>query len=218
MEPAQKIGPILKLLDQHYSQVHVTLRVLQSLGSCWWLPFFRPMHRRRATRFPAVFAKYPTAADMPRPPWRIRSTPSTRTASTTTRPKSLKGLGQALAEQHGGQVPASLADFWRSSRVSAADRPTSSWATPSHPGGIVVDTHCGRVSQRLGLTTRRRNPGEDQVDLGGRRPGAAGALDQVFPATHLAWPGPCHRQKSPMSRCPLLPYCDYGQNVMSSKR
>jgi endonuclease III len=66
--------------------------------------------------------------------------------------RSLIGLGQALVERHGGQVPPRLADLVR---LPGVGRKTANVVLGDAFGipGITVDTHVGRLARRLGWTT-----------------------------------------------------------------
>ena len=128
--------------------------------------------------------------------------------------KSLKGLGQALAEKHGGQVPASLEELVK---LPGIGRKTANVVLGNAFGipGIVVDTHCGRVSQRLGLTAAK-DPVKIEFDLMGLVPQERWTRFSL----QLIWHGRaiCTAKNPKCPDCPLLPYCDYGQKAMSSKR
>lgn len=101
---------------------------------------------------PALFARYPTAEDyaeasLPELEEMIRSTGFYRNKS-----KSLKGLGQALVERHGGQIPETLTELVK---LPGIGRKTANVVLGNAFGideGVVVDTHVGRLSKRLGLT------------------------------------------------------------------
>jgi endonuclease-3 len=62
-----------------------------------------------------------------------------------------------IAEQFGGQVPDSMDDLLRLPGVArkTANVVLGTWFGKNQ--GVVVDTHVGRLAQRLGLTWRGRN-------------------------------------------------------------
>jgi endonuclease-3 len=104
---------------------------------------------------PALFARYPTAADyadaeLAELEEMIRSTGFFRNKA-----KSLRGLGQALVEEHGGQVPSEMAALVK---LPGTGRKTANVVLGNAFGldeGVVVDTHVGRISRLLGLTEER---------------------------------------------------------------
>jgi endonuclease-3 len=78
--------------------------------------------------------------------------------------KSLRGMGAALAERHKGKVPASMEEL---SAIPGAGRKTANVVLGNAfdiNEGVVVDTHVGRLSLRLGLTTNN-DPVKVEQDL-----------------------------------------------------
>lgn len=78
--------------------------------------------------------------------------------------KSLRGMGAALLERHQGKVPSSMAEL---SALPGAGRKTANVVLGNAFGineGVVVDTHVGRLSLRLGLTART-DPVKVEQDL-----------------------------------------------------
>ena len=77
--------------------------------------------------------------------------------------KSLKECARQLIEEFGGQVPATMDAL---TRLAGVGRKTANvilghaFGTP----GVIVDTHCKRLSQRLGLT-RHQAPTRIERDL-----------------------------------------------------
>jgi len=78
--------------------------------------------------------------------------------------KSLRGMGEALVERHGGKVPQTMAEL---SAIPGAGRKTANVVLGNAfdiNEGVVVDTHVGRLSLRLGLTTNT-DPVKVEQDL-----------------------------------------------------
>ncbi len=68
--------------------------------------------------------------------------------------KSIQGCAQALVERHGSEVPRTLEELVK---LPGVGRKTANVVLGSAFGlavGVVVDTHVGRISRRLGLTTQ----------------------------------------------------------------
>ena len=101
---------------------------------------------------PALFKKFPNAdalagADRETLEDMIKSTGFFRSKA-----KSLAGMAQALVERHGGQVPRTMEEL---TALPGVGRKTANVVLGNAFGvndGIVVDTHVGRLSNRLGLT------------------------------------------------------------------
>ncbi len=101
---------------------------------------------------PALFARYPTAADYAGADRAeleelIRTTGFFRNKAT-----SLLGLGAALVERYDGQVPDRLADLVT---LPGIGRKTANVVLGDAFGvpGLTVDTHVGRLVRRFGWTT-----------------------------------------------------------------
>jgi endonuclease III len=78
--------------------------------------------------------------------------------------KAIQGACRLIVEQHGGRVPASLDELLKLPGVA---RKTANVVLGNAFGissGVVVDTHVGRLSQRLGLT-RHEQPEKIERDL-----------------------------------------------------
>jgi len=78
--------------------------------------------------------------------------------------KSLRGMGTALVERHAGKVPSTMEEL---SAIPGAGRKTANVVLGNafHINeGVVVDTHVGRLSLRLGLT-KNTNPMKVEQDL-----------------------------------------------------
>ena len=102
---------------------------------------------------PGLFAEFPTAealasAEPARIEELIRSAGFFRSKT-----KSIIGMATALVERHGGEVPATMEELVR---LPGVGRKTANVVLGNAFGvneGIVVDTHIGRVTARLGLTS-----------------------------------------------------------------
>jgi endonuclease-3 len=78
--------------------------------------------------------------------------------------KSLRGMGAALVERHAGKVPSSMEEL---SAIPGAGRKTANVVLGNAfdiNEGVVVDTHVGRLSLRLGLTSNS-DPVKVEQDL-----------------------------------------------------
>lgn len=113
---------------------------------------------------PALFARFPTAADLAAAEPAeienlIRSTGFFRAKS-----RSLIGMAAAVAVNHGGQIPAKMDALVA---LPGVGRKTANVVLGNAFGsniGVVVDTHVTRLSQRLALT-RQTDPVKIERDL-----------------------------------------------------
>ena len=113
---------------------------------------------------PTLFAKYPDAFRMAKAPpadleGLVRSTGFYRNKA-----KNIRAASAALAEKHRGEVPRDLDAL---TILPGVGRKTANVVLGNAYGiesGVVVDTHVGRLSQRLGLT-KHRDPVKIEKDL-----------------------------------------------------
>jgi endonuclease-3 len=211
MDPAAKIGPVLQLLEEHYPDVHVTLdftNPLQLLVATVLSAQCTDAKVNQVT--PALFKRYPDAAAYGAAPLADLEAAIHPTGFFHQKAKSLKGLGQALVRDYGGQVPGTLEELVQ---LPGIGRKTANVILGNAFGipGIVVDTHCGRVSQRLGLTPQK-DPVKIEFDLMALIPREQWTKFSL----QLIWHGRaiCTAKAPKCPQCPLLPHCDYGQELM----
>jgi endonuclease III len=113
---------------------------------------------------PALFAKYPDAHALAEAPRERLEELIKSTGFFRNKAKSIAGMATALEQRHRGQVPASMEELVR---LPGVGRKTANviLGNAFHKNeGIVVDTHVGRVSLRLGLTTNT-DPVKVEQDL-----------------------------------------------------
>ena len=113
---------------------------------------------------PALFKRCPTVADYSAISQEELETFIHSTGFFRSKASSIRRTAQALLERHAGQIPKSLQEL---SALPGVGRKTAnvvlSNAFNIH-AGVVVDTHVGRLAQRLGLT-REHHPVKIEQDL-----------------------------------------------------
>lgn len=152
---------------------------------------------------PILFAKYRTAADYAAADRAeveqiIQSTGFFRAKTT-----SLVGLGQALCDRFGGEVPGRLADLVT---LPGVGRKTANVVLGNAFGvpGITVDTHFARLSQRFGWTTQD-DPVKIEKEVGGLVPKS----EWTMLSHRLIWHGRrvCHARKPACGACGVAASC-----------
>jgi endonuclease III len=116
----------------------------------------------RAT--PALFARFRSAADYAAASQEEMEAQLRSLNFYRNKARSLIGLGQALEERHGGQVPADLAAL---TALPGVGRKTANVVLGVGFGiaeGVVVDTHVKRIAARWKLT-REEDPERIEQDL-----------------------------------------------------
>jgi len=117
--------------------------------------------------------------------------------------RSLKRCAQQLIEQFHGQVPATMAELTRLAGVGRKTANVMLGHAFDQPG-IAVDTHCKRLSRRLGLT-RQQDPVKIEKDLAKILPS-----DQWTDFSHrliLHGRKICHARKPNCAGCELNTLC-----------
>jgi endonuclease-3 len=113
---------------------------------------------------PALFEAAPTPADLDAMPAAKLERMIKSTGFFRNKTKSLKGAARVLVSEMGGRVPQDMDALLRLPGVA---RKTANVVLGTGFGiasGVVVDTHVGRISQRLGLT-RHADPKKIENDL-----------------------------------------------------
>jgi endonuclease-3 len=78
--------------------------------------------------------------------------------------KAIQGLSRRLVDDHGGEVPTTLAELVKLPGVGRKTANVVLGVAFGTPEGVVVDTHVQRLSQRLGWT-RKAEPVDIEQDL-----------------------------------------------------
>ena len=111
-----------------------------------------------------LFQRYRTARDFAEAPLAELEQAVKSTGFYRNKAKNIQACCRQLLERHGGEVPRTMAEL---TALGGAGRKTANVVLGNAFGlnvGVVVDTHVGRLSQRLGLT-RRTTPEHIEQDL-----------------------------------------------------
>ena len=111
-----------------------------------------------------LFEKYRTAADYAGADPNELEQDIRPTGFYRNKARSLRGMAQALVEEHGGEVPRTMPELVA---LPGVGRKTANVVLGNAFGideGVVVDTHVRRVSGRLGLTGKQ-DPEKIEQDL-----------------------------------------------------
>ena len=160
----ERIGPIIQRLAEEHSDADIALRFrsdLELLVSVMLSAQTTDVNVNRVT--PALFEKYRKPEDYLAVPVEELERDIYTTGFFRQKARAIRGTMQMLLEEFDGQVPRRLDDLIRLPGVA---RKTANVVASElgHAQGIVVDTHVGRLSQRLGLT-RQEDPVKIERDL-----------------------------------------------------
>jgi len=157
---------------------------------------------------PALFAKYPTAADYAAADRAELEKMIQPTGFFRAKTTSLIGLGQALCDRFGGEVPGRLKDLVT---LPGVGRKTANVVLGNAFGvpGITVDTHFGRLARRFGWTTQV-DPDKVEREVGALFPRS----EWTMLSHRLIWHGRrvCHSRRPACGACGVGRLCpSYGE-------
>ncbi len=152
---------------------------------------------------PALFQRYPTAADYAASTHEELEEMIRPTGFYRNKASAIIKMASALCEEHGGEVPDSLAELVK---LPGVGRKTAFVVLGNAFGqpGLTVDTHFGRLARRFHWTTNT-DPVKVEHDV-----------EKLFPpkdwttlSHYLMWHGRrvCHAKKPACGACTLAPKC-----------
>jgi len=109
---------------------------------------------------PELFKRYPTAADLAAAPVAAIERIIQSTGFFRNKAKNIQACCRKLVDEHGGEVPQSLDALVALPGVGRKTANVVLGTAFGIAGGVVVDTHVARLSQRLGLT-----PAKDPIKI-----------------------------------------------------
>lgn len=159
-----------------------------------------------------LFRKYRSTKDYAAVPSEELERDIQSTGFYRNKAKSLKGMAAALIERHGGNVPESMDELVE---LPGVGRKTANVVLGNAFGksvGVVVDTHVGRISQRLGLTkhTDAVKIEQDLIPVVPQEEWTMWAHLMIAHGRRI-----CQARKPRCQECPLLPYCPAGQKLVA---
>lgn len=102
-----------------------------------------------------LFQRYPTAEKLAKAPIRSLEKLIQSAGFFRTKAKNIKLCCQQLVKEHGGEVPQQLDALVELAGVGRKTANVVLGTAFGIPTGVVVDTHVGRISRRLGLTEKK---------------------------------------------------------------
>jgi endonuclease-3 len=152
---------------------------------------------------PELFRRFPTPAALAAAPLPEIESLIRRLGLFRAKAKSLQKCAEQLVQEHNAEVPSTMSEL---TSLAGVGRKTANVILGHgfNLPGIAVDTHCRRVSRRLGLT-REQDPKKIERDLA-----------RLIPAKE--WTGVSHRliihgrrvcyaRNPACERCPLATLC-----------
>ncbi len=160
---------------------------------------------------PALFARFPTLeafaqADVEEVGESIPSCGFFRAKS-----RDLVLCAQMLLSQHGGKVPGTMEELVALPGVGRRTANLILGDVFHTPGVVVADTHCIRISGRLGLTDGTKDPGKVEKQLREILPPEES--NDFCHRLVLHGRAICTARQAKCGMCPLAPVCDYAAKL-----
>jgi endonuclease-3 len=208
MEKAsQRIKPIITRLKRQYPAARCSLDFRAPLELLVATILSAQCTDERVNQVtPALFARYPSAGDFADANPAELEEIIRPTGFYRNKTKSLIGMGRALVERHGGEVPQSMEEL---TAIPGVGRKTANVVLGNAFGidaGIVVDTHVTRIAQRLGLT-RHGDAAKIEQDLMALVPKRDWTLFPHLMIHHGR--AVCQARKPNCEICPVLSLCPF---------
>ncbi len=153
---------------------------------------------------PKLFERFPSALELSKASTKEVEQLIQSTGFYRNKTKSLLGMAQTIMSKFSGQIPQNMEDLTHLPGVGRKTANVVMGNAFGKPGGVVVDTHVGRLSQRLGLS---RNKGAEKIERD---------LNQIIPEPHWTqFPhlmishgrAICKSQKPVCKACKLVDLC-----------
>jgi endonuclease-3 len=152
---------------------------------------------------PTLFARYPTAADYAGADRAELEDLLRPLGFFRAKAASVMGLGQALVDRYGGEVPGRMTDLVT---LPGVGRKTANVVLGNafDVPGITVDTHVGRLVRRFGWTDQT-DPDKVEAEVCALFP----RRDWTMLSHHVIWHGRrcCHAKRPACGACPLARLC-----------
>jgi endonuclease-3 len=161
----ERAAEIYKRLAEHYPGAHCALDFTTPFQLLVATILSAQCTDKRVNMVtPALFKRYGTPAAMSEAKPEELEEMIKSTGFFRNKTKSLLAMSRAVAEQHGGRVPDSMEELVELPGVGRKTANVVLGNAFDKNEGVVVDTHVGRVSGRLGLT-KQTDPVKVEQDL-----------------------------------------------------
>ncbi len=153
---------------------------------------------------PELFRRFPDAGALAAAPRGALEKVIRTTGFFNAKAKAIRGAARAIVEEHGGEVPRSMEALCALPGVGRKTANVVLGTAFGIPGGVVVDTHVGRLARRLGWSAHT-DPAKVERDM-----------NALVPRDRWVWMGHaliqhgrrvCTARKPRCEECPLDDLC-----------
>ena len=156
---------------------------------------------------PALFARFPTLESLAEADVSEVETYIHSTGFFRAKARDIVAASRMMVEEFGGRVPDNMEDLLKLPGVGRKTANLILGDVYHTPGVVVADTHCIRISGRLGLTDGTKDPAKVEAQL---RPILPPEESNDF-CHRLVLHGRavCTARKPDCAACSLRPWCDF---------
>ena len=209
MDPREHIGEIIEALEREYPMAECTLDHNEAYELLVGVRLAAQCTDARVNLVtPALFAAYPTAREMAKAEPEDIEPYIHSCGFYRGKAKDIVGAARMVVNEFGGKVPDNMEDLLRLPGVGRKSANLILGDVYHVPGAVVVDTHCIRLTNRIGLVAVKE---PEKIET---------ALRKILPPEkssdfchRMVWHGRavCDARKPECSRCCIRKWCKTGE-------
>ncbi|HIY20582.1 MAG TPA: endonuclease III [Candidatus Flavonifractor merdigallinarum] len=158
---------------------------------------------------PALFARFPTLESLAEADVSEVETYIHSTGFFRAKARDIVAASQMLVQQYGGKVPDTMEELLKLPGVGRKTANLILGDVYHTPGVVVADTHCIRITGRLGLTDGTKDPVKVETQLRAVLPPEES--NDFCHRMVLHGRAVCMARKPNCANCTLRPWCDFYQ-------
>lgn len=158
---------------------------------------------------PALFARFPTLESLAEADTSEVETYIHSTGFFRAKARDIVGAARMMLDEYGGKVPDNMDDLLKLPGVGRKTANLILGDVYHQPGVVVADTHCIRISGKLGLTDGTKDPAKVETQL--RKVLPPEESNDFCHRLVLHGRAVCMARRPDCQNCTLRPWCDFFQ-------
>lgn len=158
---------------------------------------------------PALFARFPTLESLAEADIGELETYIHSTGFFRAKARDIVGAARMMLDEYGGKVPDNMDDLLKLPGVGRKTANLILGDVYHQPGVVVADTHCIRISGKLGLTDATKDPAKVETQL--REVLPPEESNDFCHRLVLHGRAVCMARRPDCQNCTLRPWCDFFQ-------
>lgn len=158
---------------------------------------------------PALFARFPTLESLAEADTSEVETYIHSTGFFRAKARDIVGAARMMLDEYGGKVPDNMDDLLKLPGVGRKTANLILGDVYHQPGVVVADTHCIRISGKLGLTDGTKDPAKVETQL--RKVLPPEESNDLCHRLVLHGRAVCMARRPDCQNCTLRPWCDFFQ-------